>query len=115
MEVQLDPTGWFLEEEKKTEEAINHLRNVLGTYECETNTTYARLEGYLSGIKAMHRKFDDVPVKVTEAPAITTPNQAVPLPYIPTGPSNVCHHGVIGICLLCQGGHKPGMGGVSVR
>ena len=57
--VQLNSTGWFIEEERKTEDAINHIRNVLGTFKCEQDPAYHFLIGYLNGLKRMYAKFED--------------------------------------------------------
>lgn len=60
-QAQLNYCAWYLEEEKKTEDAINHIRNVRGTFETDRNVTYHWLEGYLAGLKRMYRKFEDGP------------------------------------------------------
>jgi len=56
--VQLTPSAWFLEEEKQTEQTLNHMRTTMGTFRTDSNTTYAWPEGYLAGLKAMQRKYD---------------------------------------------------------
>jgi hypothetical protein len=59
--VQLKYCDWYLEESKKCEETLSHMRNILGTFAIETNTTYHKLEGYLMGVRAMYRKFEEIP------------------------------------------------------
>lgn len=58
---QLNPAGWFLEEERATERALNHMRHVFGTFQTEKNTTYSFMEGYQAGLRAMYRKFEEMP------------------------------------------------------
>ncbi len=70
--VKLDFTGWYLEEEKKTEATLAHMRLVLGTFEFDQNTTCAELTGYLKGLKALYRKWEDQPDPV--ASTITVHN-----------------------------------------
>ncbi len=64
---QLNACSWFLEQEKKTEALLNHMRHVMGTFETNQNTTLSFLEGYLSGIKMMRRKFEDQSVPTKES------------------------------------------------
>lgn len=53
------PCSWYLAEEKRTENTLNHLRNMLGTFLAEKSTMYHFMEGYLWGIKAMWRKIEE--------------------------------------------------------
>lgn len=62
-EMQLNPCGWFLEQEKKTEQLLNHMRHTRGTFHTEKDVSYAFYEGYLAGLKSMYRKFEEMPIE----------------------------------------------------
>lgn len=57
-ETKLNPTGWYLEEIKKTEQVLDFMRNRLGSHFVENDRTYNLLEGYLKGIHRMYREFE---------------------------------------------------------
>lgn len=57
--VQLNAANWFIEEQHKTEDAINHIRKILGTYAAKENLTVQYLEGYLSGVRVMYRILEE--------------------------------------------------------
>lgn len=57
--VKLTPYAWILEEEKRAEKTLEHMRSVFGSFKCETNPTYAYFEGYLSAIRTIIRKMDE--------------------------------------------------------
>jgi hypothetical protein len=48
---KLTEYAYAIEQTKRTEEALNFLRQILGTYECERNGTVKFLEGYASAMK----------------------------------------------------------------
>jgi hypothetical protein len=58
-QMQLNASGWFIEQEKKTEELLNHMRHTRGTFHTDSCKTFAWYEGYKAGITAMYRKFED--------------------------------------------------------
>lgn len=58
-QAKLNCCAWFLEEERRAEAALSFLRQALGTYETDRNTTYAFVDGYLSGIRRMYRRSEE--------------------------------------------------------
>ena len=56
--VKLNLTQWLLEEEKRTEDTLNQMRHVRGTFNTERNVTFGFFEGYLSAIKMIMRRED---------------------------------------------------------